>query len=73
MKMRYQFLIGLLLLSLCVLSGCSDDYIPIGTGSGSPSCPIDFTCFDISNSLSNPYNYNVSSSLDEPYNLDSRG
>ena len=71
MKIKTQLFIAFILMMICVLSGCSEDLILIGS-SPSPSggsCPIDTTCFDVSNVTSNPYVYNVSFSSDEPYRL----
>jgi hypothetical protein len=57
---------------LCVLSGCSEEEYIFLNGGSSPSggsCPLDTTCFDVSNVTTNPYEYDVSFSVDEPYRL----
>jgi hypothetical protein len=72
MKFKTQLLIAFILMLVCLLSGCSEEvFLNIGS-SPSPSggsCPLDTTCFDVSNVTTNPYEYDVSFSLDEPYRL----
>jgi len=46
MKIRYQILIGILLMMVCLISGCSDEdflFVSSGTG-GSSSCPNNAWC-----------------------------